>query len=540
MTGTHTYAAPYAYPVKVTISDRYADAVLASHRRSSRSRRRRPATVGGTVPATLCADARRAGVASARSRRASAKDYTASTTADVISTAGDAALTVADPAGHRPPGQRRVQPARSRCRPRTWRCRRPSRRGRRRRQRRRADRVRAADRRQRRAAHRHLRQDADVHACPPRVPSLWGVTLPEPFRWEDDQIAGDLPGARVVFSTRRGGVSGGAFDSLNLGLLTDDAPENVGENRARLGSQRRPSRGSASATAARSTARPSAAPPSRRRRARPYTQEDGQATALTDAAAIVFTADCLPVLLAAAAPWPRCTAAGARWPAGSSPRASQALRERRRRGADPGRHRPGRARLLLRGRRGGPRALRRLRRAPRRAQPRPRGRRRAQLEAPASSGPRHRPVHDLRRGASSRTAATTASPAARRGSCAAPDHRPRRGPRAREPRARARGDRERRARPGRGRDPRRGQVRAARGDRRPGRGRPHAAGGEPRPGPRGQGRRSIRSFRWHFIGAAAVAQGQADPPVRGADPLGRVRVRAAPARAARRRPRPRS
>jgi YfiH family protein len=31
---------------------------------------------------------------------------------------------------------------------------------------------------------------------------------------------------------------------------------------------------------------------------RPYTEEDGQATALEDAAAVVFTADCLPVLLA--------------------------------------------------------------------------------------------------------------------------------------------------------------------------------------------------------------------------------------------------
>jgi polyphenol oxidase len=32
---------------------------------------------------------------------------------------------------------------------------------------------------------------------------------------------------------------------------------------------------------------------------RPYTHEDGQATALQDAAAIVFVADCIPVLLAA-------------------------------------------------------------------------------------------------------------------------------------------------------------------------------------------------------------------------------------------------
>ena len=39
---------------------------------------------------------------------------------------------------------------------------------------------------------------------------------------------------RVVFSTRVGGVSGGPYESLNLGLLTDDAPANVVENRRRL------------------------------------------------------------------------------------------------------------------------------------------------------------------------------------------------------------------------------------------------------------------------------------------------------------------
>jgi YfiH family protein len=38
----------------------------------------------------------------------------------------------------------------------------------------------------------------------------------------------------VAFSTRRGGVSEGSFDSLNLGLLTHDDPANVEENRRRL------------------------------------------------------------------------------------------------------------------------------------------------------------------------------------------------------------------------------------------------------------------------------------------------------------------
>jgi YfiH family protein len=118
------------------------------------------------------------------------------------------------------------------------------------------------------------------------------------FRWENEQLVGELPHARAVFSSAGGGVSTGPFASLNLGLLTDDAPENVAENRRRLGEMvghpwprfwyGRQVHGT---TVRRATEPPSAA--------RPYTEEDGQATALTDAAAIVFTADCLPVLLAA-------------------------------------------------------------------------------------------------------------------------------------------------------------------------------------------------------------------------------------------------
>jgi YfiH family protein len=43
-----------------------------------------------------------------------------------------------------------------------------------------------------------------------------------------------LPGARVLFSTRRGGVSEGPYESLNLGILTDDEHDRVMENRRRL------------------------------------------------------------------------------------------------------------------------------------------------------------------------------------------------------------------------------------------------------------------------------------------------------------------
>jgi YfiH family protein len=47
-------------------------------------------------------------------------------------------------------------------------------------------------------------------------------------------IRWDGPGPYAVgFTTRRGGVSGGAYESLNLGALTEDEPENVSENRRR-------------------------------------------------------------------------------------------------------------------------------------------------------------------------------------------------------------------------------------------------------------------------------------------------------------------
>jgi YfiH family protein len=49
-------------------------------------------------------------------------------------------------------------------------------------------------------------------------------------RW----LEADLGGARAAFSTRLGGVSEKPFDSLNLGLLTDDDAQAVGENRRRL------------------------------------------------------------------------------------------------------------------------------------------------------------------------------------------------------------------------------------------------------------------------------------------------------------------
>jgi polyphenol oxidase len=123
-------------------------------------------------------------------------------------------------------------------------------------------------------------------------------TLEPPFRWEGEHIAAELPGARVLLSTRHGGVSPEPFDSLNLGRLTDDDGANVDANRDRLaaavGLPRERFLYGRQVHGAR--VRRAAEPPGA---GRPAEDEDGQATALRDAAALVFVADCLPVLLAA-------------------------------------------------------------------------------------------------------------------------------------------------------------------------------------------------------------------------------------------------
>src|SRR3712207_779679 len=105
--------------------------------------------------------------------------------------------------------------------------------------------------------------------------------LPAPFAWDRDQVAVELPGARGLFTTRRGGMSRGAFSTLNLGKLTDDEPGDVDANRERLGAHTglpwsrvcygRQVHGAA--------VRRATEPPGP---ARPYAEEDGQSTALAD------------------------------------------------------------------------------------------------------------------------------------------------------------------------------------------------------------------------------------------------------------------
>ena len=57
------------------------------------------------------------------------------------------------------------------------------------------------------------------------------MSFPAPFEEWGEHLAITLPGARAIFTTRRGGFSAGAYESLNLGRLTDDDPDAVERNR---------------------------------------------------------------------------------------------------------------------------------------------------------------------------------------------------------------------------------------------------------------------------------------------------------------------
>lgn len=105
-----------------------------------------------------------------------------------------------------------------------------------------------------------------------------------------DAIDLELPGARVRFTTRAGGVSEGAYASLNLGRWTDDDPGAVAENR------RRAADGDPIAFARQvhgtDVVALDGAPEA-------IAEADGVVTRARGVAAMVLTADCLPVALAA-------------------------------------------------------------------------------------------------------------------------------------------------------------------------------------------------------------------------------------------------
>ena len=125
------------------------------------------------------------------------------------------------------------------------------------------------------------------------------MRVPEPFRREGDHLAIDLPGARVLYTTRRGGVSTGPYESLNLGSRTGDDRARVGANRERVAelvgiprdrfAQGRQEHGT--------TVRRRSQPPDPAET--PPAPADGQATDQPNVAPVVLVADCLPVALAA-------------------------------------------------------------------------------------------------------------------------------------------------------------------------------------------------------------------------------------------------
>lgn len=124
------------------------------------------------------------------------------------------------------------------------------------------------------------------------------MQLPAPFEPIGEHIGIALPGGRALFTTRRGGVSEGAYASLNLGRWTEDDPDAVHRNREIVAAaidlpleavvQGRQVHGARveRVTGARLAG---SEPP----------EVDGLATREMGLAALVLTADCLPIALVA-------------------------------------------------------------------------------------------------------------------------------------------------------------------------------------------------------------------------------------------------
>jgi polyphenol oxidase len=114
----------------------------------------------------------------------------------------------------------------------------------------------------------------------------------------------DLPGARVAFSTRAGGVSEGPFRSLNLGPNTDDEPARLRENHVRMASAAGLEPGAVAlgwqvhgTRLAEWTQPPSADGPLVARGSLP--EVDGHLTDRPGLGLLVLGADCMPIALAA-------------------------------------------------------------------------------------------------------------------------------------------------------------------------------------------------------------------------------------------------
>ena len=117
-------------------------------------------------------------------------------------------------------------------------------------------------------------------------------------RW----LEAELPGARAAFSTRVGGVSSAPFDTLNLGILTDDDRDAVLENRGRLAAAL--GLAAESVLIGRQVHEAAVAGHDGPQRPSPFAdpqdeliEVDGHFTAEPGLAPLVFVADCLPLAL---------------------------------------------------------------------------------------------------------------------------------------------------------------------------------------------------------------------------------------------------
>jgi polyphenol oxidase len=128
------------------------------------------------------------------------------------------------------------------------------------------------------------------------------------MRWRESDgvrwLEAELPGARAAFSTRLGGIGEGSFESLNLGVLTDDETGAVVENRRRLAAALglRAERVAIGRQVHGAELAIHAVPQEPSPFAEPGGSEipevDGHVIADPGLAALVFVADCLPVAMA--------------------------------------------------------------------------------------------------------------------------------------------------------------------------------------------------------------------------------------------------
>jgi polyphenol oxidase len=121
------------------------------------------------------------------------------------------------------------------------------------------------------------------------------MELSEPFYAVGDHFAIELPGARAVFSSRRGGHSTGPYASLNLGIHTEDDTDSVGRNRETLrGDVHAPPLSFVHQVHGAEVVGATGPTPLRFE----HPRADGQVTDQPGVALCALTADCLPIAVA--------------------------------------------------------------------------------------------------------------------------------------------------------------------------------------------------------------------------------------------------